>query len=454
MREKSFKLAMPIITLWFGLSANVWATAENHPALLAGHAVLPAQSTVTAPDDAPQVLKQAGKFTTGKRIEKMNSIEGKSANRPTGAFLPLEGQPLQGHSGIQRMQDGSYWVLTDNGAGNKANSPDFMLYLSHYNIDFKNGKFEPLNTVFLHDPDKKVPFHIVNENTDKRYLTGSDFDPESFQIIHDHIWIGDEFGPMLIQADLQGKVLNVFVTEINGKVVRSPDNPAVKTPASPTDKMEFEVKRSKGFEGIAASVDGSKLYPLLEGSLWDATQNTYENDQGKNYLRILEFDVAKQQWTGNFWKYPLEDNSHAIGDFNMIDANRALVIERDNGEGVSEYACKTDSKKTENCFTELPKFKRVYLIKFDQSSIGNNVEKLGYVDLLNIQDPNKIALKPLSEGVFKFPFFTIEDVDIVDDQHIIVGNDNNFPYSSSREPNKADDNELILLNVESLLKLK
>lgn len=52
------------------------------------------------------------------------------------------------------------------------------------------------------------------------------------------------------------------------------------------------------------------------------------------------------------------------------------------------------------------------------------------------------------------PFFTIEDVDIVDDQHIIVGNDNNFPYSSSREPNKADDNELILLNVESLLKLK
>lgn len=28
------------------------------------------------------------------------------------------------------MADGSYWILTDNGAGNKVNSPDFMLYLN------------------------------------------------------------------------------------------------------------------------------------------------------------------------------------------------------------------------------------------------------------------------------------------------------------------------------------
>jgi len=35
-----------------------------------------------------------------------------------------------------------------------------------------------------------------------------------------------------------------------------------------------------------------------------------------------------------------------------------------------------------------------------------------------------------------------------------VGNDNNLPYSSSREPNRADDNELILLEVEELLKAR
>ena len=51
-----------------------------------------------------------------------------------------------------------------------------------------------------------------------------------------------------------------------------------------------------------------------------------------------------------------------------------------------------------------------------------------------------------------FPFFTIENVDIVDARHIIVGNDNNLPFSSSWEPNKVDDNELILLEVAEFLK--
>jgi hypothetical protein len=43
-------------------------------------------------------------------------------------------------------------------------------------------------------------------------------------------------------------------------------------------------------------------------------------------------------------------------------------------------------------------------------------------------------------------------VDIVDARHIVVGNDNNLPYSSSREPNRADDNELILLEVGDFMK--
>jgi len=56
--------------------------------------------------------------------------------------------------------------------------------------------------------------------------------------------------------------------------------------------------------------------------------------------------------------------------------------------------------------------------------------------------------------VLTFPFFTIENVDIVDDRHIVVGNDNNLPFSSSREPNKADDNEMVLLEVGELLKAR
>ncbi|MCZ8254193.1 MAG: esterase-like activity of phytase family protein [Polaromonas sp.] len=446
----SFTLAL--LACSFPVSAQP-AAPTAFPATLAGHVVTPAQSFIPAPKDAPQDLQVSGKFSNGKRTEALGTVEGLSAGRPTGVSLPFKGQPLQGHSGIKKMPDGSFWILTDNGFGAKANSPDSMLYLNRYKVDFKGGSMKKLETVFLHDPDKKVPFRIVHEGSKKRYLTGSDFDTESFQFAGDALWIGDEFGPFLIKADLKGKVLAVFETQVDGKVVRSPDHPAVTTPGAPGGAVDFQVKRSKGFEGMASSKDGSKLYALLEGPVWNAEAKDYERVAGKEALRVLEFDVQAGKWSGRSWMYPLEANGNAIGDFNMIDATTGLIIERDNGEGTADKSCPEGQKRTD-CFHDIAKFKRVYKIEMTDANVGGPVRKVGYIDLLNIADPSKLARKPLNEGVLKFPFFTIENVDVVDATHIVVGNDNNLPFSTSREPNKADDNELILLEVGDFLKSK
>ncbi|WP_275074709.1 esterase-like activity of phytase family protein [Providencia rettgeri] len=443
----SFSLLASLIS--FSLSGFA---QQEVPATLAGHSILPVDSTVPAPQNAPSDLQVSGKFTTGTRVDTLGKVEGKSADRPTGKHIPIKGQPLQGHSGIKRMADGTYWVLTDNGFGNKVNSPDSMLYVTQYDIDFKSGKTTPLKTVFFHDPDKIIPFHIINESTQERYLTGSDFDPESFQFADCALWVGDEFGPYLIKMDLDGKVLALFETQVDGKKVVSPDHYQVTTPGKPTDKVTFQVNRSKGFEGMASSPDGSKLYPMLEGAIWVDEKQDYENVDGKRAARILEFDVKKQDWTGRSWLYVFEDNQNAIGDFNLIDETHGLIIERDNGEGTSDKACAAGSTSTENCFSNLAKFKRVYRIAFSDENVGGAVDKQAYIDLMNIKDPNSQARKPLNDGVFTFPFFTIENVDVVDGEHIIVGNDNNYPFSSSREPNKADDNEFILLKVPELLK--
>lgn len=445
MHRPFARAALRAVTLAATLACVPALHAQSaYPATLAGHAVLPALSLIDAPKDAPADLQASGKFTTGQRVEKLASIEGTSAGRPTGVSLPFKGQPLQGHSGIKRMADGSYWVLTDNGAGSKANSPDFMLYLNHYKVDFKSGQFQRLGTVFLHDPDKKVPFRIVHEGTPQRYLTGSDFDTESFQFAGGALWIGDEFGPFLIKADLHGKVLAVFETQVDGKVVRSPDHPAVTTPGVPGGEVKFQVRRSKGFEGMASSKDGSKLYALLEGTLWDDATKASETLDGKQFLRVLEFDVKAEKWTGRQWKYVLEANHHAIGDFNMIDDRTGLVIERDNGEGTPDKACPEGGRRTD-CFHDLAKFKRVYKVELGESNVGGPLRKIGYIDLMAIADPARLARKPLNNGVLTFPFFTIENVDVVDATHIVVGNDNNLPFSSSRQPNQADDNELVLL---------
>ncbi len=446
---KPLALAMTAIGLAAAPLASIGQTA--YTATLAGHAVLPAQTMIQAPKDAPSDLQVSGKFTTPKRVDQIGSVEGLSAGRPTGVSLPFKGQPAQGHSGIKHMADGSFWILTDNGAGNKANSPDYMLFLTRSEVDFKSGQFKRLESVFLHDPDKKVAFRIANEGTRQRYLTGSDFDTESFQFAGGALWIADEFGPYLIKADLKGRVQAVYETQVNGKVVRSPDHPAVRTPAAPGGEVKFEVLRSKGFEGMAASKDGSKLYALLEGALWDEAAKSTESQDGKSYLRVLEFDVKSEKWTGRHWKFALEARHHAIGDFNLIDETTGLIIERDNGEGTPDKACPQGEKRPD-CFHDLPKFKRVYKVELNDSNAGGFMRKIAYIDLLDIQDPKRLARKPLTDGVLQFPFFTIENVDVVDSRHIVVGNDNNLPFSSSRQPNQADDNELVLLEVEEFLK--
>ncbi len=429
------------------------AQQQEFPARLAGHAVLPAGTFMDAPVDAPADLRLSGKFTTGIRVEAPETVEGFSNGRPTGLKLPFKGQPIQGHSGIKRMADGTFWAISDNGFGSKANSPDAMLFLRNIRIDWDKGGIETLKTVFLHDPDKKVPFRIVHEGTDKRYLTGADFDPEGFQIVGNKIWIGEEFGPYLIRTDMNGKVEAVFETMADGKPVMSPDHFRVVSPNPGATLPMVNLGRSRGYEGFAASADGKFLYGLLEGSLWDAAAKDWEKLDGKTVLRILEFSVAEEKWTGRHWKFPLEAGATAIGDFNMIDATTGLIIERDNGEGTPDRAC-PEGKRAPDCFHDLAKFKRIVKIEMNDGNAGGAVRKIGFIDLMKIQDPRKIARKPLNGGVLTFPFFTIENVDIVDGRHIIVGNDNNLPFSSSRDPNKADDNEFVLLEVEALLGAK
>lgn len=434
--------------------ASPIAIADEHPAKLAGHVLVPAATFIDPPADAPADLKLSGKFATGpKRIEVPGSVEGKSRGRPTGLKVPFKGQPIQGHSGIKKMADGTFWVITDNGFGSRANSPDAALFVSHYRMHWDKGTVERLGTVFLHDPDKKIPFRIVHEGTEKRYLTGGDLDIEGFQIIGDKIWIGEEFGPYVLRLDMNGRIEALFETQADGKPVRSPDHYTVTAPNPGAANAAVNLRRSKGYEGFAASKDGKFIYGLLEGPLWDADKKEWESVDGKTVLRILEFSVADEKWTGRHWKYLLEPGATAIGDFNMIDATTALVIERDDKEGTADKAC-PEGKKAADCFDDIARFKRIVKIEMSDANAGSAVRKIGYIDLMKIQDPDKKARKPLNGGVLTFPFFTIENVDVVDARHIIVGNDNNLPFSTSREPNKVDDNEFVLLEVESLLKAK
>ncbi len=452
---KNTLLASAAFILLGTVSAD--AAEKEFPAKLVSQAVLPANTIIAAPEDAPAHLKTSGKFTTPdrKRTDALGTVPGKDGVRATGLSMPFSGQAMQGFSGIKAMDDGTFWSLSDNGFGSKANSSDSMLMLHHLKFDWDGGKVEALETVFLSDPDKKAPFPIVMEGSDKRYLTGADFDVESIQPTADGFWVGEEFGPYVLKFSRDGKLLDVVATKAGEIEVKSPDHPTLSLPGNPTQKLPaFNLKRSGGFEGMALSKDGKKIYGLLEGPLYNAEGQVEKTEDGATGLRILELDVATKSWTGRAWLYPLSEGGEAIGDFNMVDDSTALVIERDNGAGTADKACPDAKKPEATCFAVPAKFKRIYKIELSDANVGKAARKIGYIDLMKIADPDKKAKQGSENGIYTMPFVTIENVDRVDATHIVVGNDNNLPFSAGRALDKADDNEFVLLEVKDLLDAK
>ncbi|MBB2675666.1 UNVERIFIED_ORG: hypothetical protein GGE44_005276 [Rhizobium esperanzae] len=444
------------VSLFILIAGPVSADQQQFPAKLAGQAILPANTMVPAPANAPEFLEHSGKFTTQdrKRTEALGTVPGKDGARVTDLKLPFDGQPIQGFSGIKTMADGTFWTLSDNGFGSKANSSDSMLFLHQMKFDWAANKAEVVKNLFLSDPNKIAPFPIVLEGTDTRYLTGADFDIESIQPVADGFWLGDEFGPYILKFDTAGRLTDVIATTLDGKPVLSPDNPLIQLPGNPAAKMPvFNLKRSGGFEGLAMSKDGAKLYGLLEGAIYK-DDGTMETADGQTAIRIIEFDAAAKKWTGRSWLYPFDDKGVSIGDFNMLDDTTALVIERDSGGGTKDKACADPKQPKPDCFEAPAELKRVYKIEFNDANAGKAVRKIGYIDLLNIQDPDNKKKAGAKDGVYDMPFVTIENVDRVDATHIIIGNDNNLPFSAGRAVDKADNNEFSLLEVGEFLNAK
>ena len=441
------------------------AQAQPQPApaveaVLAGHAALGATTAVPAPHDAGPLFATAGKFANAKR-QRNERLGSESANtfvgdpkypRASGGTLPMKGQSVQGFSGIVSLGKGDFLALTDNGFGNKVNSQDALLMVHRLSADWTKGEVRRRSTVFLSDPDKRVPFHIQNENTQRRYLTGIDFDPESIQVVGNEWWIGDEYGPYLLRTDFQGRVLGVTETVINGKLLASPDHYMQgRLPNLPGEAL-FEVRRSNGFEAMARSPDGNKLYPMFEGPLFDTAARSVEKAGEKTYVRINEVDAASRSFTGKQWKYLLEEVGNVAADFQLLDATTGLVIERDDSTEGQLPACPGEART--DCFTRPARFKRVYKIDLAQSDADGFVRKVAYVDLTRIANPRRLARLGPNEAVFSLPHLGPEGLAIVDATHIVVVNDNNFPYSSGREIGRPDANELTLLDIRALVDAK
>ena len=208
----------------------------------------------------------------------------------------------------------------------------------------------------------------------------------------------------------------LVLDKITAAFVTSPNNPESSDLAN--------LGGSRGYEGLGYSPDRMTLYPMLEGRVMGDPENA---------LRIYEFDVATEAFADELaGYYELEDGSHAIGDMTPINDNEFIVIERDSNQG------------------EAAAFKKLFKVDLSQVDENGFVEKTELVDLLNIADPNDLN----NDGSlsFSFPFVTIEDVLVLDEQTLLVANDNNYPFSIGRGPD-IDNNEIIKIELDEPLDL-
>jgi hypothetical protein len=110
-----------------------------------------------------------------------------------GVTPPFPGQPIPGFSAVIPAVAGNrsgnrLLAMPDNGFGAKTNSADFLLraytITPHYRRGGAATPGQPGEVAvegFIHfrDPNHRVPFPIVHEDTSDRLLTGADFDIES-----------------------------------------------------------------------------------------------------------------------------------------------------------------------------------------------------------------------------------------------------------------------------------
>ena len=166
------KLRNLFLSTVFCLSGPALAD-QRFEATLAGHAILPAFTMALPPADAPRDALVSGKFAGpgNLRVDAPGSIMGDTGamhgNRQTGIAFPFIGQPVQGFSGIKPVanESGHFWVLTDNGFGNRRNSPDALLMFHKVKPDWTTGQVALLQTTFLRDPLRRIPFRMAYEGT-------------------------------------------------------------------------------------------------------------------------------------------------------------------------------------------------------------------------------------------------------------------------------------------------
>jgi hypothetical protein len=366
----SFVAIMPAIA-YFGSGSNAYASTFVNSISISGNA------TDLFKTNTPSAnLNRLGGFGSDLYFDPHSNLYYGLVDRgPGGGLIPYQA----------RVQQFSLEVERSTGA-----ISNFVLKKTI--LLTKNGKpFNGLNPKLLNGNSKDL---------------GNSLDSEGFVVApNGNFYISDEYGPSVLEFKPDGSYVREFSTPLNliPKQADGTTNFVDGRSAITSGRQD-----NRGFEGLAISPDGSKLYGLLQDPL--VNEGDKKDGRLSRNIRMVEFDTTSGKSTAQF-VYQLEsvsdinkriagkDNDfkenqqgRSIGISAIISINEKefLVIERDN-RGVGEED-PTGKKPVSS--------KRIYRIDINGATDVSNVSLAGSSKLPK-------GVKPVKK--FTNPFLDVAD---------------------------------------------
>lgn len=278
-----------------------------------------------------------------------------------------------------------WWALSDRGPGGGVLPYETRVQRFKIDVDRKTGaisRFKVQKTIRFSDPKGLLTAPGNPGLADPRALNGLNpaelngsaailgrsFDPEGFVVspVDGHFIVSDEYGPSIYEFNRKGELVKVFETPANllPRLQVAPGKPGDLdfVAGRAADGIFFGRQDNRGFEGIAISPKGKKLFAVLQDPLINEPGANNGRD-GRN-VRIVEFnsdpDSASYGKSTAQYAYQLEAQTDiaaritaaggaatptdprqgrniGLSAIVAINEHEFLVIERDNrGIGVDD----------------------------------------------------------------------------------------------------------------------
>ncbi|MEH2068769.1 MAG: phytase [Nostoc sp.] len=141
-------------------------------------------------------------------------------------------------------------------------------------------------------------------------------------------WMVDEYRPAIYHFDSNGKLIDRFIPQ-GTATAPNPDQPAGTFGTEVLPAVYAQRRNNRGFEAVA--LQGNKLYAFIQSAIDNPDVPNDASSKASLNLRILEFDIASKQVTGEYL-YRLQGlpGTDKIGDAVSLGNGKFAVVERDD----------------------------------------------------------------------------------------------------------------------------